>query len=71
MKKILKYLLESLLIVTMLAAGISGSTNRVYAAGGENIDEACEGVVRVFSVFGLPRGPALSSERPERRAISL
>ena len=52
MKKILKYLLESLLIVTMLAAGISGSTNRVYAAGGENIDEACEGVVRVFSVFG-------------------
>ena len=52
MKKFLKYLLESLLIVTMLAAGISGSTNRVYAAGGENIDEACEGVVRVFSVFG-------------------
>ena len=41
MKKFLKYLLESLLIVTMLAAGISGSTNRVYAAGGENIDEAC------------------------------
>ena len=51
MKKFLKYLLESLLIVTMLAAGISGSTNRVYAAGGENIDEACEGVVRVFSVL--------------------
>ena len=52
MKKFLKYLLESLLIVTMLAAGFLGSTSSVYAAGGENIEEACEGVVRVFSVFG-------------------
>ena len=52
MKKCLKYLLESLLIITMLAAGFAGSATRVCAAGGENIDEACEGVVRVFSVFG-------------------
>ena len=40
MKKILKYLLESLLIVTMLAAGIWSSSGSVYAAGGENIEEA-------------------------------
>lgn len=52
MKKILKYLLQSLLVVTMLAAGFSAGTDTVYAAGGENIEEACEGVVRVFSVFG-------------------
>ena len=52
MKKCLKYLLKSLLIITMLAAGFAGSATRVCAAGGENIDEACEGVVRVFSVFG-------------------
>ena len=52
MKKFLKYLLESLLIVSMLTAGFAGSASSVYAAGGENIEEACQGVVRVFSVFG-------------------
>ena len=52
MKKFLKYLLESLLIVTMLTAGFWSSADSVYAAGGENIEEACQGVVRVFSIFG-------------------
>ena len=52
MKKFLKYLLESLLIVTMLTGGFWSSASSVHAAGGENIEEACQGVVRVFSVFG-------------------
>ena len=52
MKKFLKYLLESLLIVTMLTGGFWSSATSVHAAGGENIEEACQGVVRVFSVFG-------------------
>ena len=53
MKKFLKYLLESLLIVTMLTGGFWSSATSVHAAGGENIEEACEGVVRVFSITRL------------------
>ena len=52
MKKWLKYLLDSLLIAVMLAGGFWSSATSVHAAGGENIEEACQGVVRVFSVFG-------------------